>query len=217
MAGFTKGIRNIERLLLAAGVVFWAILATALVHRWIGSRSALQEFEAAQSAGANTAPLSAWKPEGLEAVDFSLWSEKRIRAYHESLARKEAALAVLSLSRLGIHVPVFAGTDEWVLNRGLGWIEGTARPGQAGNIGIAGHRDGFFRSLKDAVLGDTVELTTVQGAHTYQVDGIEIVTPDNVGVLQARAAPSVTLVTCYPFYFVGDAPQRYVLHAALRH
>jgi sortase A len=112
-------------------------------------------------------------------------------------------------------VPVFEGTDELQLNRGVGWIAGTARPGQDGNIGIAGHRDGFFRALKDVKTGDKLDISTLHGLRRYAVDEIEIVTPDNVGVLQRRAAPSVTLVTCYPFYFIGDAPQRWIVHARL--
>jgi sortase A len=114
---------------------------------------------------------------------------------------------------LDIRAPVFEGTDEWELNRGLGWIQGTASPGEAGNVGIAGHRDGFFRALKDVRVGDDIELLTLRRAASYTVDAIEIVTPDNVGVLRPRGAPSLTLVTCYPFYFVGDAPQRFIVHA----
>jgi sortase A len=152
-----------------------------------------------------------------ETTDFSLWSEKRIREYKASLTiAKELPLAVLDISRLRIRVPVFEGTSDLVLNRGLGWIAGTARPGETGNIGIAGHRDGFFRGLKDIVVGDTMELGTLEQRATYVVDEIEIVTPEQVEVLQPRAAPAITLVTCYPFYFIGDAPQRFIVHATLR-
>ena len=113
---------------------------------------------------------------------------------------------------------MFEGTDDLALNRGVGWIAGTARPGEAGNgnIGIAGHRDGFFRGFKDILLGDEVELSTLEGVSFYAVDSIEIVSPDNVTVLRPRGVPSLTLVTCYPFYFVGDAPQRFIVHATLK-
>jgi sortase A len=127
----------------------------------------------------------------------------------------EAPLAVLSIPRIGIEVPVFDGTDELVLNRGAGRILGTAKPGQPGNIGIAAHRDGFFRGLKDIRRGDRIELRTQGDASLYAVDEIEIVQPTDVTVLRNRSSPSVTLVTCYPFYFVGDAPQRYIVHASI--
>jgi sortase A len=212
-------IRNptkIERWLLVAGLIFWAVLAAALFHRSLASRIALLEFDRVKrSAEAGIGDSGAFR--GQAEVDFTLWSEKRIRAYRESLLiHKGAPLAVLSIARLGIRVPVFEGTDELVLNRGVGWIAGTARPGEAGNIGMAGHRDGFFRRLKDISPGDAIELSTLRSTKTYVVDQIEIVNPDNVSVLKPREAPSVTLVTCYPFYFLGDAPQRFILHAALK-
>ena len=157
--------------------------------------------------------------QGDEGVDFSLWSEKRVKAYQESLSiKKDVPLAVLRMERLNIRVPVFEGTGDLVLNRGVGWIAGTARPGEAGNsnIGIAGHRDGFFRAFKDVAVGDAVELSTLGLVSLYTVDSVEIVKPENVGVLEPRGKASLTLVTCYPFYFVGDAPQRFIVHATLK-
>ena len=211
-----RNFNILERSLLAAGGLLLGVWAAALIHRSVGSRTALIEFEKARESVA----AGGWTG-GLEVdpgdTDVSLWSEKRVREYRQSLAiHKGAPLAVLRVSRLNIQVPVFEGTGDLVLNRGVGWIAGTARPGESGNIGIAGHRDGFFRALKDASTGDVIQLSTVRGTRIYIVDQIEIVNPDNVGVLQPRGAPSLTLVTCYPFYFVGDAPQRLVLHAALK-
>jgi sortase A len=183
---------------------------------------ALREFDQAQATAASADPL----PEStlpkltlpnVDAVDFSVWAEKRVRGYRESLSTmKDAPIAVMHIGKVDIRVPVYESTDELALNRGAGWIAGTARPGEDGNIGIAGHRDGFFRKLKDVSAGDEIELATVRDKSVYQVDQIEIVTPDDVTVLRPRAAPSLTLVTCYPFYFVGDAPKRYILHASLK-
>ena len=136
--------------------------------------------------------------------------------YKASLSiEKRLPLAVLGIKKLRVRVPVFEGTDDLVLNRGVGWITGTSRPGDDGNVGIAGHRDGFFRGLKDIAVGDAIELETLGRRAVYIVDEIEIVPPERVEVLQPRAAPSVTLVTCYPFYFIGDAPMRFIVHAAL--
>jgi sortase A len=209
-------LRYLQHLLLAAGIVLLATSGLAVMDRSISSRLALRAFDQARPAepareDAGTRPLS-----GDDVADFSLWSEKRMREYRESLSiEKRLPLAVLGISKLGIRVPVFEGTDDLALNRGAGWIAGTARPGEPGNVGIAAHRDGFFRGLKDITVGDAVELTTLEGRATYVVDQIEIVSPERVEVLLPRSSPSLTLVTCYPFYFVGDAPQRFIVHATL--
>jgi len=108
---------------------------------------------------------------------------------------------------------VFDGTDDLTLNRGVGRIAGTARPGQGGNLGIAGHRDGFFRGLKDVGAGDQIELKIPGRTEVYQVDDVQIVKPTDVQVLEDRGVPTLTLVTCYPFYFIGNAPQRYIVRA----
>ena len=122
---------------------------------------------------------------------------------------------MLEINKVKIRVPVFEGTDDLTLNRGVGRIAGTAMPGTEGNVGIAGHRDGFFRGLKDISVGDEIDLVMTTERVTYVVDQIEIVSPADVRVLQPRTASSVTLVTCYPFYFVGDAPQRFIVHASI--
>jgi len=109
----------------------------------------------------------------------------------------------------------FGGTDELTLNHGVGRIAGTAHPRDSGNIGIAGHRDGFFRGLKDVAVGDIIDLKTLTGTNTYAVDRIQIVSPRQVEVLGPTSVPSITLVTCYPFYFIGSAPQRYIVTASL--
>lgn len=88
-------------------------------------------------------------------------------------------------------------------------------PGEQGNIGIAGHRDGFFRGLKDVQVGDQIELAVQQHKFVYTVDDIKVVEPHDASVLQPRTRPSLTLVTCYPFYFIGAAPQRYIVQASL--
>jgi len=203
---------RIERFLLITG---FALLMVSIVVRVNGlamARAGVWSFEAHQSEAADSA---SGKPE-TSPLDFSLWSEKRVRAYKAALGLKfDAPLAVLSIPRIGLEVPVFDGTDDLILNRGAGRISGTAKPGQPGNIGIAAHRDGFFRGLKDIRVGDRIELRTQGDASLYAVDDIEIVQPTDVTVLRNRPSPSLTLVTCYPFYFVGDAPQRYIVHASI--
>ncbi len=192
-----------------------AIWLTAFLDGKISSRLALWSFANAQAAAAQKA--ESLKPgDSVGDVDFSLWAPKRIQAYRDSLlSASSSPLAVLEISKVKIRVPVFEGTDDLTLNRGAGRIAGTAMPGVPGNIGIAGHRDGFFRGLKDISVGDEVDLVTTTGRVTYVVDQLEIVNPEDVRVLQPRAVSSLTLVTCYPFYFVGDAPQRFIVHASI--
>jgi sortase A len=149
-------------------------------------------------------------------LDFSLWSEKRIAAYQQSLAEQfDPAIAVLRIGKVQLEVPVLEGTDDLTLDRGVGHIPGSALPGESGNIGIAGHRDGFFRGLKDVKPGDTIELVGPTRTDQYAVDQILLVRPDDVSVLQPRPVSSLTLVTCYPFYYVGSAPQRFIVQASL--
>ncbi len=149
-------------------------------------------------------------------VDFRLWSPKRVRAYQARLReRNSAPLAVLRIPSIDLEVPVLEGTDDLTLDRAVGRIAGTARVGERGNLGIAGHRDGFFRGLKDVTRGAMVELEIPGGARlAYTIRDIRIVRPDTVEVLDPTTEPSVTLVTCYPFYHVGSAPQRYIVRAS---
>jgi sortase A len=183
-----------------------------VLYRSVSSRLALREFEGTRTLGADG---SQFLPADVK-PEFGLWNPKRVAAYNESLRiRMAPPLAVLRIDKLQLRVPVFHGTDELVLNRGVGHIAGTPRPGEEGNIGIAGHRDGFFRPLKDIAVGDRVDVTTVDNEFAFTVDDIEIVNPEDVYVLQPRPQTSLTLVTCYPFYFVGDAPQRYIVHASI--
>ena len=120
-----------------------------------------------------------------------------------------------SALKIRLDVPVFDGTNDLTLNHAVGRIAGTARPGERGNIGIAGHRDGFFRGLKDIVLGDTSELKTSKGVDLYAVERVSIVSPTDVTALRPRSVPSLTLVTCYPFDFIGTAPKRYIVTTSL--
>ena len=200
---------RLERVLFVVGGILLVVAATARIHGELSARWAIQEFEANRSESADSQTKNK--------VDMSQWSALRIREYKESLGSKsDPPMAVLHIPKLNLEVPVFDGTDELTLNRGAGRIIGTARPGEVGNVGIAAHRDGFFRGLQDVGAGDTIELKLPDRTERYRVTGIQITTPENVSVLQPTVKASLTLVTCYPFYFVGSAPQRYIVHAAIR-
>jgi len=143
-----------------------------------------------------------------------LWADKRIAEYEHSLKVDAGKpLAVMTIENLDIQVPVYDGADDFNLNRGVARIRGTATVDSLGNLGIAGHRDGFFRGLKDIAIGDFIDLQTTRGAVRYAVSSIDIVNPSDVSVLAPTSERTVTLVTCYPFYYVGHAPKRYIVKA----
>jgi sortase A len=122
-------------------------------------------------------------------------------------------LGRMDIPRLGLSVAIFQGTKSKTLRIGAGHIEGTAIPGEAGNSGIAAHRDTFFRPLENIRTNDEIQIETARGFSHYQVDSIKIVAPDDIAVLEPTTESGVTLVTCYPFYFVGAAPKRFIVHA----
>lgn len=125
----------------------------------------------------------------------------------------DAVLAILRIPGIALEVPVNYGTDELVLLRGAGLVEGTGLPGSNGNVAIAAHRDTFFRALKDLALGDQIELVMLDRTQTYVVTDLSVVEPTDVHVLDDIGEPVLTLVTCYPFYFVGNAPKRFIVRA----
>ena len=222
-----RKLRIVELMAWIVGVVLLAIWVGFKLHAYLGSRADIESFEQARGAvrsptAPTTAVVATSEPQPTKPrptlsvttdVDYSLWAEGRIKEYEESLhTETEAPLAIFRTPELDLEVAVLEGTSDLVLNRGVGRIEGTAGIDEVGNLGIAGHRDGFFRGLKDIDRGDTMELETLSKIRTYVIDDISIVSPEDVYVLAPSAEPRITLVTCYPFYFVGKAPLRYIVH-----
>jgi len=225
MKADSKALRILEGGLLCLGLLLLVVFAFAHIHRFIMFRAEIANFEAGQLESPKAVAT------GMKAVDGAIpdggphqapnsehspWSIQRTKSYQANLGKPVESLAVLRILALHLEVPVLEGTDEVTLNRGVGRIAGTSRPGQGGNIGIAGHRDGFFRRLKDIRTGDAIELVTMSGTDVFVVDQIRVTSPADVSVLRAKAEHSLTLVTCYPFYFVGPAPSRYIVEASLR-
>ena len=124
-------------------------------------------------------------------------------------------VARLEVPSLNLATTVLEGTDDGTLRRGSGHIEDTPFPGQAGNVGIAGHRDTVFRPLKHIHVGDALNLTTADRVYRYRISKTFIVGPDDVYVLDPTDHPTLTLVTCYPFEFIGHAPRRFIVQADL--
>lgn len=119
----------------------------------------------------------------------------------------------IDIPRLGVSVMIIEGTSGHTLRRAVGHISGTALPGQPGNVGLSGHRDTFFRPLRNIQTNDIITLTTLFGEYRYRVVSTRIVGPSNVAVLDPGGNEMLTLVTCYPFYFVGSAPNRFIVRA----
>jgi sortase A len=201
-----------RRLFLAVERTSWALGVAGLVglglfQVWAATstRNDLDRFRALQVAARQTG-----------APDQSLWSPVRVSAWRAALTEPAPApLAVVRIPKIRLEVPVLPGTDDRTLDRGVGHIDDTPLPGADGNSGIAGHRDGFFRGLKDIVPGDEIELETIKGKEIYRVDRTWVVNPEDVTVLDPTPTRSLTLVTCYPFYYVGAAPQRFIVRAVL--
>ena len=208
--------RRSERVLLASGLALLAVWFGARLYGAFGSRNAIASFQAMDADNVSDSTSTSADHDLGSPVDFSLWSPKRIAAYEDSLAKKtDLPLAILRIQKIKLEVPVFNGTDDLTLDRGVGRILGTARVGESGNLGIAGHRDGFFRGLQSIVEGDVVELVAPRHIDRYVVSEIRTVTPEDISVLRPKEVPALTLVTCFPFYFVGHAPKRYIVTALL--
>ena len=207
-----RGFSWLERILLFLGILLVSVYIANRAYSSVYSRASVESFWVSQASAQTPTTVQSQRQSSLP--DFRLWSEKRIKQYQASLLENvPPPLAVLEIPSLQLQVPVLEGTDDLTLDRAVGHISGTASPGESGNMGIAGHRDGFFRVLKDIHVGDAIQLQSKRGTSHYLVDEIQIVPPDDISVLEPRTRPSLTLVTCYPFYFVGSAPSRYIVHA----
>ena len=119
----------------------------------------------------------------------------------------------IEIPRIGLSAIIAEGVDPGTLQLAVGHVPATALPGQPGNVVLAGHRDSFFRGLSDVRAGDLVRLTTMQGVFEYQIDSTEVVGPGETDVLMPSTARSLTLITCYPFHYIGPAPRRFIVHA----
>jgi sortase A len=187
-----------QRALFAAGLILLSYLALVVLQAKLYDLRARQYLDS--TAIQQAARQQASRPDALSAVAAP--SEGDI-------------LGRLEISRLGVSVAVLQGTKPRTLRLGVGHVAGTALPGQSGNSAIAGHRDTFFRALKEIRRNDEIQLRTATGLSRYEVDWARVVSPGDVAVLAPSNESLLTLVTCYPFYLVGAAPDRFVVRAHL--
>jgi len=230
-------MRVLERLLWISGTVLLSIFIGHLTLGELQRAHAVAAFKSQQAVPMTVAAVPVSAPSittaGLAPVnasgevasfevaaeppDKSLWSSGRIASYAKSLeADTSEVIGLFSIPRLDLEVPLYDKASDLHMDRGIARIEGTSQPGAAGNMGIAGHRDGYFRVLKDIKFGDELIVTSVNGPQTYRVEQLMIVDPSSVDVLDQTKETAITLVTCYPFYFVGHAPERFIVRAVLQ-
>jgi len=178
-----------SRILLTIGVLALAYAAYLAVDAHMYQAAQLGQFELTRPAlPAAAAPITAVPADG-------------------------DSIGVIEIPRIGIAVVVVQGDSADILRRGVGHLADTALPGNIGNVVLAGHRDTFFRPLRDLRAGDAITLKTHQGDFDYVVESTFVVTPADVWVLDATGGRTLTLITCYPFSYIGPAPDRFVVRA----
>ncbi len=189
-----------QRALFACAVLLLGYCGFALADAWVFQRRESRDLDRqlrAQRAASEAIPQpeSATPPRGAPAV------------------APGGLIGRIEIPRLLLSAVVVEGVDKTAVRRAVGHIPGTALPGQPGNVGLAGHRDTFFRPLKDLRINDEVQVSTPNGSFKYEVESLKVVEPDNVGVLASSGENVLTMVTCYPFYYVGPAPKRFIVRA----
>lgn len=189
-------LRGLERVLLVIGLVCLAYYGYVSAETMLYQAYENRELNAIL---AGEAPARTAAGQGNEPAH-------RVPARGEVVGRIE-------IPRLRVSAVVKAGSDARTLQLAVGHIPGTALPGEPGNVGLAGHRDTFFRRLRDIRADDEIRVTTPDGVYAYRVERTVVVEPADVWVLDPTEEPTLTLVTCYPFTFVGSAPQRFIVRA----
>jgi len=202
--GLAVWVRGIQLILLVAGVVLLGFAGFTL------TRAHLYQIREGRAFNHTLRQTQASDNHGTASLQSEAKSYIRFRT--TSPARGEP-IARIEIPRIGLNTLVLEGDDTRTLRLGAGHIPGTSFPGEAGNVAIAGHRDTFFRHLRNIEKNDTITLRTPAGSYNYRVEALRVVTPNDVGVLGPTPDNILTLITCYPFHFVGPAPDRFIVRA----
>lgn len=215
-----RAIQGMEHFFFISGIALLGIYAAITSSARISSNTALADFKAVHAASRFSAGISANGAPNADNAHNASGLAVRGNAAKTTVAANrnsglESAIGILKIARLHMEVPIFEGTDDLTLQRGAGHITGTDVLGGSGNTGIAAHRDSFFRDLNGIAIGDEIELFTPAAIQRYEVRNTTVVEPTDTGVLAERGDPTLTLVTCFPFYFVGSAPKRFIVWATL--
>ncbi len=183
-------LRALETVLLLAGSAFLLLFIGAKAEQYWGQYSAKLTLDR-------------------ERVEMALPGAPSAK----QMAAESGVVGRIKVPKMGIDVAIFEGSDGKTLRRGAGHLPLSAFPGEPGNVAISAHRDTFFRPLRHIEPGDRVEVQTLDGVYDYEVEWTRIVAPTDVEVVDPTPEPSLTLITCYPFYYVGNAPQRFIVRA----
>ena len=190
-------LRRLAVGLIVAGLSLLGVSAYRLVDTQRHQASEQQQLEAAFRKGPSSAQV--------RATGSAVASRTR--------AAENRAWGRLEIVRVGLSVALEEGIDEPTLRRAVGHLPQTPFPGEPGNVALAGHRDGLFHPLRDVRRGDLVRIRTLDGVFDYQIESLDVVAPERTDVLRSSTAAELTLVTCYPFAYVGPAPLRYIVKA----
>jgi len=204
-------LRWLERALLLVAVLCIGVWAWA----WLDSAYTQYRDNQILDEALNTPQAAAPPAAGSSAAETD-----SLGSFHQASAAEPpkpvepgALVGRIEIPRLGVSAIVLEGVDSKTLRRGVGHIPETPLPGSGGNVGLAAHRDSFFRGLKDIRKNDIIQVRTLEGDFRYRVEWTQIVKPEDTEVLDDGPVPALTLVTCYPFYYVGSAPKRFIVHA----
>jgi sortase A len=190
-----------QRALLVSAVVFLAYCALAYFDAWV--------YQARQNRALDQQPIVEHRE------DIAMpGASHRTSSPASVVPANGGLLGRIEIARVGLSVVVAEGVGSKTLRRAAGHIPGTALPGHDGNVGIAGHRDTFFRPLEKVRVNDVVVLTAHGIEYRYRVVFSQVVSPEDVAVLDPTGHEVLTLVTCHPFYFIGPAPNRFIVRAA---
>lgn len=194
-------MRWVERTLIAAGVmclVVYAVVEVGTAH--------YRE----QQASILTDALATGVPPGAGPAAIG---EPAASVRAEPAIEEGAAIGLLEIPRLGLSTPILSGEDERTLALGAGHLRDTPAPWEEGNSAVAGHRDGVFRPIRNIRVGDRIVVETLEGNFAYVVTDTRVVMPDDLSVLEPGETSVLTLITCYPFNYIGPAPKRFIVRA----
>lgn len=217
---FTKSLlRRSERISFAVGLTLLGFCAAMLGQSWFFQSYENWAFEQelkgapVSYAGFLADTVSMPSPAPPEAIAPFAANAPGGRSVEFEPSVDRSIVGRIEIPRIDLKAMIHEGVTQRTLALAVGHIPGTALPGRTGNVGIAGHRDTFFRGLRSVQPGDAIILTTLEGSYEYRVESAEVVAPGDTRVLADSTQPELTLVTCYPFYYVGPAPERFIVHA----
>ncbi|HEX7418412.1 MAG TPA: class D sortase [Thermoanaerobaculia bacterium] len=209
MIARSKWLRRLELALWSVGLVLFGVAAASTATRW---HYQYQQERALFDRGPAVSPVK-MPVEQLPHMQSPVAEITTLLPKKQTPTADPTAIGRIEIPRLGLKAIVKEGGDDDTLERAVGLLPGSAHPGQSGNIVLAGHRDTFFWPLQDIERGDQIRIVLPQQTYRYRVDSIRVVDPAETSALASKGVEELTLVTCYPFRYVGPAPQRFIVSA----